>query len=193
MSDLDAAQSPAISKPPILTLPPKVRGMIFAYLLDARYTRLQRLTRTDPAYKFHTNILLVSRSIRSDAERYLYEHNTFVTASHILDDADAFITALHLWVPLVSWKYRVNNGGSRLHYATTMKYNSLQVSLAYRSGGLARRLGSGFPPQGRSCTFLAADLISYCSVLSSHLGDIQGPELSLLAANNIQVVSTVIA
>jgi hypothetical protein len=167
-------------------IPIEVREMIYQYLLDARYTRLKRHTSEDPAYKFHTNILAVSRTIHAEAERYLYMANTFVTASHTLDDVykDGLMWAAQLWVPLVAWK-SCSEDGQQSHRATTMRYNSLQVRFTYSPDRLTNNsysigLGLRDARQTRSSVFLAADLGLYCSVLAHFLFLIEGPKFVLL-------------
>jgi hypothetical protein len=190
MSNLNGAVSTAVpSNPPMgnfQRLPIEVREMIYQYLLDARYTRLKRHTRGDPAYKFHTNILAVNRTIHAEAERYLYKVNAFVTASHTLDDVykDGLMWTAQLWVPLVAWKSG-SEDGQQSHRATTMQYNSLQVRFTCSSDRLTNNsysigLGLRDARQTRSCVFLAADLGSYCSVLAHFLFLIEGPKFVLL-------------
>jgi hypothetical protein len=182
MSDLDAAESTLVSKPPVdffQLLPPEVRDMIYEQLLDARYTRLKRRTLHDPAYKFHTNILRTSRAIHAEAEQLLYERNTFVTASHVLDmdDVDKLIMErLRLWVPIVTWEYTISKS-TTLHEAGPMKHSSLQIDFAHSADGLS---ASSVPTdrttlRARTCVFLIADLESYCSVLSERMDSTSGP------------------
>jgi hypothetical protein len=157
--------------------------MIFQHLLDARYTRLERHTRDDPAYKFHTNILRTCRAIQAEAEQLLDKRNTFVTATHILDMTDAhnLMQELQLWVPLVTWNYTIVEG-RQLRCARPMKHNSLQVYFAYSSGGLPgseNPTDPRTPLQARTYVFLAADLESYCSVLSARMEEITGPTFYL--------------
>lgn len=189
MSNLNGAVSTAVPSNPTMgnfqRLPIEVREMIYQYLLDARYTRLKRHTREDPAYKFHTNILAVNRTIHAEAERYLYKVNTFVTASHTLDDGykDGFMWTAQLWVPLVAWKSH-SEDGQQSHRATTIQYNTLQVRFTYSSDRLSNDsysigLGLRDARQTRSCVLLAADLGSYCSVLAHFLILIEGPKFVL--------------
>jgi len=110
MSDPGATEGTAVSSSSPLgdfqRFPAEIRDMIFQHLLDARYTRLERRTRDDPAYKFHTNILALNRAIHAEAQKLLAKRNTFIVASHTLDMVDShnFMRELQLWVPLVAWK-----------------------------------------------------------------------------------------
>ena len=162
-------------------IPCELREMIFQYLLDARYTKLKRRTRDNPAYKFHTNILAVNRAIYAEAEQLLAKRNTFVTASHTLqlDDARQLMRDIKLWVPLVASKSTAA-GGWR-HYTATMKYSSLKTEFTYSPDGivdLSDPADHSAPLQEASYVFLAADLISYCSVLSARMYAIDGPRWS---------------
>jgi hypothetical protein len=186
ISDPDAAENTPVSKPPVdffQLLPPEVRDLIYEQLLDARYTRLKRRTLHDPAYKFHTNILRVSRAIHAEAEHLLYERNIFVTASHVLDmdDFDQLIMQrFRLWVPIVTWEYTISKS-TALHEAGPMKHSSLQIDFAHSSDGLS---ASSVPTdrttlRARTCVFLIADLESYCSVLSERMHNSSGPSFHI--------------
>lgn len=184
--DPDASESTIDPKPPRANfpLPLELRELIYEHLLDAKYIRLKRHTFDDPAYKFHTNILAVNHTICADAERLLDERNTFINAFHTLDrgDADTLMREIQLWVPLVSWKYRVVEG-KRHHFAETKSHKSLQIRFAYNSGlpsGLGHQTGHIHNSESLVCIFLAADLQLYCSVLSSQLDKITGPKLMVL-------------
>jgi hypothetical protein len=162
--------------------PAEIRDMIFQHLLDARYTRLERRTCDDPAYKFHTNILAVNRAIHAEARKLLTKRNIFIAASHTLqlDDESRLMRKMQLWVPLVAWKSTV--AGEMLHYTATMKQSSLQVHFTYSPDGtvnLSNPLGLSVLLRDFSCVFLAADLVSYCSVLSARMGTIVGPDVFL--------------
>jgi hypothetical protein len=184
MSDLNGTESTAA--PPthpmgmFHRIPREIRDMIFQYLLDSRYTRLKRRTREDPAWKFHTNILAVNRAIHAEAKELLGKRNTFVVASHTLqpDDANKLMRKMQLWVPLVAWKSIA--AGEKLHYMTTMGHSSFQVHFMYDPD---RMLGFGnpysAPLQAMEYIFLAADLDSYCSVLSGRTNAILGPAFNL--------------
>jgi len=159
-------------------IPRELRDLIYEQLLDARYTRLKRRTCDDPAYKFHTNILAVNRAIHAETEQLLAKRNFFIAASHTLplDDASQLMQTIQLWVPLVAWKSTAA-GGWR-HYAATMKHSSLQAKFTYSPDGIvdpSNPADHPAPLQEASYVFLAADLDSYCSVLSARMYAIDGP------------------
>lgn len=182
MSKIDTAEITFVSKPPMNSFPlsPELRDLVYEQLLDARYTRLKRRTGQDPAYKLHTNVLRVNHTIHKEAERLLYERNTFVNAYHSMDDTDRLMSVLQLWVPLVTRNYTTVNG-KRVHRATTMKHVSLQarrLNLSYGvQYGHSSLTGHSRVLQNRSCIFLAADLESHCSLLSDYLVNIEGPKV----------------
>jgi hypothetical protein len=197
MSDLNAAESTVVPSKPTIDhfqrLPLELREMIYQYLLDARYTRLKWHTCNHPAYKFHTNILAVNHAIHAEAERYLYRVNTFVTASHISKTANSIISAARLWVPLVTWKYTLVDG-KRVQHATRMQHNSLLIRFAHNSSdrllNTSYSFGLGHTLETRFCVFLAADLSSYCYVLSNFMRKIKGPHFLLLEDGSLKSYQT---
>jgi hypothetical protein len=152
MSDPNATESTAISSPPPMgdfqRFPAEIRDMIFQHLLDARYTRLERRTCDDPAYKFHTNILAVNREIHDEAQDYLYKNNTFVVASADWFDADgdSFFT-INSYIPIVTESK-----------AARMKHHSLRIHIT----------GNAKVPT-QACLLLLQDLDALIVTLRVHV------------------------
>ena len=201
MADVNAAESTIESSMGrFQLLPPEIREMTFQHLLDAKYTKLKRHTRDDPAYKFHVNILRVNRAIHVEAKWILYKRNTFITASHFLcpeddlesedvmeddDDlgnAEELMQKLRLWVPLVTWDFTTAEG-TKLHDTGTMKYSSLQIDFAYSPHTLlsasSNSKNHSNPIRTRFYVFLSADLEAYCSVLSGRMDELCGPNFNI--------------
>lgn len=136
-------------------LPRELRDQIYGYLLDGKYTRVERSHECDRAYEFQTNILAVNREIHEEAERYLYANNTFVI---INVDYNYFLD----WLPFVA-----STDVYRRKKIFSAKYHSLKVS--YREENDPSR--AEVEAEGDLRLILETDLRSYCSTLSAHAID----------------------
>jgi len=125
--------------------------------------------------------MAVNRTIHAETERLLCKRNSFVIAWHKLemDDMAKLMREMKLWVPLITCDYTIV-GGNRQHHALAMRHCSLAINFTYSSGLLpafSAMANLNNTLEIRTCIFLAADLDSYCSVLSELLERITGPKL----------------
>jgi hypothetical protein len=72
----DAAAVPPVPARRTFPLPQELRDNIFRYLLDGREVK------DGMFYRFSTAILAVNKTIAQEAEKYLREHNIFVSVHY---------------------------------------------------------------------------------------------------------------
>jgi hypothetical protein len=135
-------------------IPPELRNHIYSYLLDAKYTRVDRSRVGDRAYKFHTQILGVNRQIHDEAEEYLYKKNVFIVVSHQFSE-DNFKTMISA-APCVA----------ELH-GVEFKHRLLDVHLSDLPYGHPRQ----FKIPKSTWLFLSTDLEDYSLFASLFLSD----------------------
>jgi hypothetical protein len=153
---------------PNFPIPRELRDMIYGYLLDGNYTRVQRKLDQVPqnhnhagpnAYHLHTNILAVNQEIHDEAEELLYKANTFVVVSY---QRTPLVSKMErgdlLWVPIVSKKF-VN--GMKLHWLR------IHADPGVTSLQIARSTGTEAPTE--SYIILAGDIKAFA--VSMHIAE----------------------
>jgi hypothetical protein len=160
---------------PNFPLPRELRDMIYEYLLDGDYTRIQRTcyevnqqqnldgNRTGPkAYHFHTNILAVNHAIHKEAEEVLYKRNTFVVVSYQWPSFGKERGGTY-WVPIVSNEH-----------VARMKLHSLRIHV---SSGSQTQEGASAPVE--SYIILARDVKAFCVSMHARVWDLNGAAVTI--------------
>jgi hypothetical protein len=163
---------------PNFPIPRELRDHIYGYLLNSKYTRVARERKmasdggkgpfNRQAYRFHTNILAVNKTVHEEAEDYLYKNNYFVVASAEWHETGfwpgEWLFTRNMWTPTITEKRaaKMRHHSVRLHFTKgqTAKSNYLKAC--------------GVKSPVRSCLILAKDLEALCSTVSIQVLDYEG-------------------
>jgi len=163
---------------PNFPIPRELRDQIYGYLLHSDYTRVARERKTvsvgvkgpfsRQAYKFHTNILAVNKTVHEETEEYLYKKNVFVVASAEWHEngfwRGEWLFTRNMWTPTITEKRaaKMRHHSVRLHFTKgqTAESNYMQAC--------------GVTSPVRSCLILAKDLEALRSTVSIPILDYEG-------------------
>jgi hypothetical protein len=182
LSNMSVSELPP--KLPNFPLPRELRDKIYGYLLDGDYTRSERPTTPsqtmsefqrhvaeDNAYQFHTNILMVNRTIHQETEELLYKRNIFVVVSYQWPDM-LFVTDGSFWLLTVSKKHTAR-----------MTRHSLRIHASPGTNALAESASqTGRKPPMESCIILAKDLEAFCFTLLVAASNTSGPCITVVTS-----------
>jgi hypothetical protein len=163
---------------PNFPIPRELRDQIYGYLLHSDYVRVARERKTAPgggeepfsrqAYKFHTNILAVNKTIHDEAEEYLYKNNVFVVASAEWHEMafwpGQWLLTRNMWTPTITEKgaAKMRHHSVRLHFTRGQTAESNYMEAC------------GVKSPLRSCLILAKDLEALRSTVSIQILDYEG-------------------
>lgn len=160
-----------------LPIPRELRDQVYGYLLNTAYTRVTRHQdglchfqdcHTCPAYKFHTKILLVCRTIHDEAEEYLYANGDFILARFEWPRSAPKPLGELMWVPLVTAKH-----------ADSMRHHSVQLDF---QKNLQER-DQAEDTSKESFLLLLDDLGALCNVMRYRLKSLSGFSITLSDAS----------
>ena len=172
---------------PNFPVPRELRDMIYGYLLDGDYTRVQRKLDQVPqsrnhagpkAYHFHTNILAVNNEVHKETEELLYKKNIFVVVSY---QRTSFVREKEMgdlfWVPVVSKQFAIR-----------MKLHSLRIHADPGATSLqaARSIGKEAPTE--SYIVLASDIKAFAVSMQIAEENSTGTGVLVVALPNMQPI-----